>query len=184
MSRRLQPLLFLVIAITVLLAWQWAGDGPSPVGEGGAQAPQVTTTGDAPGVAGPDVAGRGLDGSPTTNPTTSPERPSAPARGAAPLPDFLPEEAADTLALIVRNGPFPYRQDGAVFQNRERRLPQQPRGYYREYTVRTPGSRDRGARRIVTGGGTGDAPPVEYYYTADHYRSFRPFAFDPVQVTR
>lgn len=81
----------------------------------------------------------------------------------------LPPEAVHTLALIVRGGPFPYRKDGTVFQNRERLLPGKPRGYYREYTVPTPGARDRGARRIVTGG----EPPEVYYYTADHYRSFR-----------
>jgi guanyl-specific ribonuclease Sa len=91
------------------------------------------------------------------------------ARGKASAPAGLPREAADTLALIQRGGPFPYRKDGIVFQNRERRLPAMPRGYYREYTVPTPGSRDRGARRIVTGGN----PPDVYYYTADHYRSFR-----------
>ena len=81
----------------------------------------------------------------------------------------LPPEALHTLALIERGGPFPYRKDGTVFQNRERLLPGKPRGYYREYTVPMPGSRDRGARRIVTGGD----PPEVFYYTADHYRSFR-----------
>ena len=87
----------------------------------------------------------------------------------------LPPEAAQTLRLIQRGGPFPYRKDGTVFQNRERRLPQQPGGYYREYTVPTPGSPDRGARRIVAGeGATGDVRTSgEYYYTGDHYRSFR-----------
>ena len=79
----------------------------------------------------------------------------------------LPAEARATLALIKAGGPFPYPQDGRVFSNREKLLPQQKRGYYREYTVRTPGVRDRGARRIVAGE-TG-----EYYYTEDHYRSFR-----------
>lgn len=81
----------------------------------------------------------------------------------------LPREALVTLDLIERGGPFPYRKDGTVFQNRERMLPERPRGYYREYTVPTPGENDRGARRIVTGG----HPPEVYYYTADHYRSFR-----------
>ena len=81
----------------------------------------------------------------------------------------LPAEARETLKLIDAGGPFPYRRDGITFQNRERRLPEQARGYYREYTVPTPGSRDRGARRIVTG----DKPPVVFYYTADHYQSFR-----------
>ena len=79
----------------------------------------------------------------------------------------LPKEARETLALIRAGGPFPYPQDGRTFQNREKLLPQQARGYYREYTVKTPGARDRGARRIVSGKGG------EFYYTADHYRSFK-----------
>ena len=79
----------------------------------------------------------------------------------------LPDEAKHTLELIKNNGPFPYPQDGATFGNREKRLPQRARGYYREYTVKTPGARDRGARRIVAGNGG------EFYYTEDHYRSFR-----------
>jgi len=79
----------------------------------------------------------------------------------------LPAQARDTLALADRGGPFPYRQDGTVFGNLERLLPARERGYYREYTVPTPGSSDRGARRLVVGAG-GDV-----YYTADHYRSFR-----------
>ena len=84
----------------------------------------------------------------------------------------LPVEARDTLALIKRGGPFPHpRKDGSTFGNFEKRLPLKQRGYYREYTVPTPGSRDRGARRIVAG-----SPPEtsgEYYYTDDHYQSFR-----------
>jgi ribonuclease T1 len=79
----------------------------------------------------------------------------------------LPLEARVTLDLIERGGPFPYRKDGATFMNRERLLPHRPRGYYREYTVRTPGERNRGARRIVAG------RERERYYTADHYRSFK-----------
>ena len=79
----------------------------------------------------------------------------------------LPPEAQETLSRIEAGGPFPYRQDGRVFGNRERLLPQRERGYYREYTVKTPGARDRGARRIVAGRNG------EYYYTEDHYRSFR-----------
>ena len=78
----------------------------------------------------------------------------------------LPAQARTTLRLISSRGPFPYRQDGVVFANRERRLPRQERGYYHEYTVETPGSRDRGARRIVTG------RSGQKWYTADHYRSF------------
>ena len=88
----------------------------------------------------------------------------------------LPPEAKQTLALIQRGGPFPYpRKDGSTFGNREKRLPMQAKGYYREYTVPTPGSRDRGARRIVAGEGRGGdvATSGEYYYTDDHYGSFR-----------
>jgi ribonuclease T1 len=85
----------------------------------------------------------------------------------------LPQEARETLARIKRGGPFPYRRDGTAFRNFEHRLPVKSRGYYREYTVPTPGARDRGARRIVAGAG-GDAPTSgEYYYTDDHYATFR-----------
>jgi ribonuclease T1 len=79
----------------------------------------------------------------------------------------LPVEAQQTIGLIQKGGPFPYPQkDGTVFGNFERRLPRAARGYYREYTVPTPGVRHRGARRIITGS------PQEYYYTGDHYKSF------------
>lgn len=84
----------------------------------------------------------------------------------------LPREAQETLRLIEQGGPFPYRRDGVVFQNREKLLPQQRRGYYLEYTVTTPGLSHRGARRIVCGG-TPRQQPAACYYTADHYRSFR-----------
>src|SRR5690554_5700689 len=90
---------------------------------------------------------------------------------ADPALRFLPAEAHATIALIDRGGPYPYRQDGTVFQNRQRLLPQRPRGHYREFTVDTPGLAHRGARRIVTGGD----PPGEWYYTDDHYNSFRRF---------
>lgn len=83
----------------------------------------------------------------------------------------LPREARYTLQLIKQGGPFPYDKDGAVFGNYERLLPKQKRGYYREFTVKTPGARNRGARRIVAGGEAG--APREYFYTDDHYASFR-----------
>lgn len=96
-------------------------------------------------------------------------RPQAGAARALPVKALseLPAEAATTWRLVVNGGPFPYSRDGVVFQNREGRLPSRGRGYYREYTVPTPGSRDRGARRLIGGGGT-----REIYYTGDHYRSF------------
>lgn len=84
----------------------------------------------------------------------------------------MPPEARETLARIRAGGPFPYRRDGVVFHNYEQRLPARREGYYREYTVPTPGEKTRGPRRIVCGG---DEPrrPAECYYTLDHYRSFR-----------
>ena len=84
----------------------------------------------------------------------------------------LPAEAQSTYRLVLTGGPFPYPKDGIVFGNRERQLAAKPRGFYREYTVKTPGSRDRGARRIVCGG----KPPTQpeaCFYTDDHYASFR-----------
>jgi ribonuclease T1 len=96
---------------------------------------------------------------------------AAPGREPAAVSEIaaadLPREARDTLSLVKRGGPFPYERDGAVFGNFEKRLPVRERGYYREYTVKTPGDRNRGARRIVVGRGG------ELYYTADHYRSFK-----------
>jgi ribonuclease T1 len=84
----------------------------------------------------------------------------------------LPPEARQTHRLILSGGPFPYEKDGTVFGNRERNLPRMARGYYREYTVKTPGARTRGAKRIVCGG----KPPTQpdtCFYTDDHYASFR-----------
>ncbi|MBM3356695.1 MAG: ribonuclease N [Betaproteobacteria bacterium] len=98
---------------------------------------------------------------------------AAQARGTTPaaLPEIavaeLPAEARETIQLIGRGGPFPYERDGTVFGNFEKLLPLRERGYYREYTVRTPGLQHRGARRIVAGSAG------ELYYTDDHYRSFR-----------
>lgn len=90
-----------------------------------------------------------------------------PAGFATIVKDDLPREGQMTLDLIKQGGPFAYRKDGTVFQNREKRLPVKPRGYYREYTVPTPGIAGRGARRIVAGS------RGEFYYTDDHYRTFK-----------
>ena len=79
----------------------------------------------------------------------------------------LPAEARQTIAIIKSGGPFPYSRDGVVFNNREGQLPKKARGYYHEYTVKTPGARDRGTRRIISG------RDGELYYTDDHYRTFR-----------
>lgn len=82
----------------------------------------------------------------------------------------LPREAQQTVILIKRGGPFPYEKDGTVFGNYEGQLPRKSRGYYHEYTVQTPKVRHRGAKRIVTGG---SGASLEFYFTSDHYRSFR-----------
>jgi len=108
----------------------------------------------------------------TTAPTaTAKPAPAATVARASDLPiidfDDLPRQARETIALIDAGGPFPYSKDGSTFQNREGILPDMPRGYYSEYTVITPGSDDRGARRIVAG------EEGELYYTDDHYDSFR-----------
>jgi ribonuclease T1 len=100
---------------------------------------------------------------------------AGPAAASGTAPDAAPEiaaaelpaEARHTIALIRKGGPYPYERDGVVFGNFEKVLPAKERGYYREYTVRTPGAKSRGARRIVAGKGG------ELYYTDDHYRSFR-----------
>jgi guanyl-specific ribonuclease Sa len=112
---------------------------------------------------------------PSSSSTLAPERTATTvAAPASTLPAFLPAEAREALDRIARGGPFEHNQDGGVFGNYEGLLPQQPRGYYHEYTVETPGARNRGARRIITGG----TPPVIWYYTDDHYRSFRRFEVD------
>jgi len=142
-------LLLAIVLVGGWMAWprQQAQPLPVPVGHGTAPSPPVDAT-----------------------PRPSPARDDAAAPDAR-LPAFLPREAGDTVAMIRRGGPFPHRQDGSAFGNREGRLPRKPRGWYREYTVDTPGLSHRGARRIVTGGD----PPAEWYYSDDHYDSFRRF---------
>jgi ribonuclease T1 len=119
----------------------------------------------------------GADSSPTTTleapPTQTQEAPgdsgadqAPPSAGSGEIAASEAEEIARVLALVEAGGPFPHEQDGTTFENREGLLPQQPSGYYREYTCETPGSDDRGARRLVIGQGG------ETYYTRDHYESF------------
>ncbi|MEO8386077.1 MAG: ribonuclease domain-containing protein [Betaproteobacteria bacterium] len=88
----------------------------------------------------------------------------------------LPGEARETLALIRKGGPYPYSKDGSIFSNRERILPKEPRGFYHEFTVKTPHARDRGARRVICGGALAKQQPQVLetcYYTDDHYASFK-----------
>jgi ribonuclease T1 len=115
----------------------------------------------------------GTGRSKTSSPATTSSAVSTPSRSGTSLQSSdivalssLPAQAGATVALIEQGGPFPYPQDGVVFNNAEKLLPQHPRGFYHEYTVPTPGAGDRGARRIVTG------KDGSYYYTGDHYESF------------
>ena len=104
--------------------------------------------------------------------TVSKQEETDPTQGETVSIQQLPPEARQTLALIYQNGPFPYDRDGIEFGNREKLLPMERNGYYREYTVPTPGAKDRGARRIVCGGEK-PSTPDRCYYTADHYLSFQ-----------
>lgn len=131
----------LLVAVALALLLWWQSDGSTP---GAEPAPTPNAASDAPTTGATDP----VSGLPVVA-----------------LAD-LPAEAADTLARIDAGGPYPYDQDDGVFMNREGLLPEQPQGYYREYTVETPGSEDRGARRIVTGDGG------ELYWTDDHYASY------------
>lgn len=152
-NRWIPWLLLAIVVIGGWMAWPRQQALPAPAGHDVAHSPSA--------VAVPD-----------SRPPVQAPRPQPGFENSAGVPAFLPPEARDTIALIQRDGPFPHRQDGGVFGNREGKLPRKPRGWYREYTVETPGLRHRGARRIVTGGD----PPREWYYTDDHYDSFRSFA--------
>jgi guanyl-specific ribonuclease Sa len=124
-----------------------------------------------------DNLGGGSSSAPSTS-ASAPAQSSTPAKGSAAVPgadsglpvkalSALPPQASDTWKLIEAGGPYPYpRNDDVVFENREKRLPGKKSGYYHEYTVKTPGSPDRGARRLITG------QAHELYYTGDHYASF------------
>lgn len=151
--------IWVVAAVLLVGLWAWTQQSDN----GTLHAPE----GAQPGVSAPVALPGSVDagGSPAERIHRGP---------ASAYPAFLPVEAHAVLDAIADGGPYEHRQDGGEFQNRERLLPRQPRGYYREFTVATPGSRDRGARRIITGG----EPPIEYFYTDDHYRSFRRFEPD------
>ncbi|HEX2832233.1 MAG TPA: ribonuclease domain-containing protein [Thermoanaerobaculia bacterium] len=150
-AKRIGPIVAALIAIFVAV-WLQRGNEPKPAAQ-----PAPTTAARV--------------GAPTPAPTTTVAETTtaAEAQSLSSLARIAPAERAEvekTLALIEKGGPFPHRQDGTVFSNRENRLPRQARGYYREYTVETPGASTRGARRIVRG------RDGETYYTNDHYETF------------
>ena len=153
-----KPLTWGLLLLVLAGVW-WMQDRSAQVGS--ARTPTVSTANGARTVAAQTTAAS--RGGPAARLTTS--------SAASALPDFLPAEAVRSITLIQRGGPFPHHQDGGVFGNFESHLPRQPRGWYHEYTVETPGARNRGTRRIITGG----TPPREWYYTDDHYASFRRF---------
>lgn len=169
-TRRQRQLLLLLAAAVLLVVWVWM-DNAATTEDDRSETPAPSSQ--APNSQAPSSQAA------RDNAPEAPEAPeSVPEDGAedgATDPDSglpwvalqsLPPEAADTLDLIDAGGPFPYDRDGVTFENRERILPDRQRGYYREYTVPTPGSDDRGARRIVTGSSD------ELYWTQDHYDSF------------
>ena len=146
---------WLLLAALLVVAWQAWHRHPHV----GATSVAIPNDVGATSVATPDVS------------TTQIAAEAAPTKAAPTEAGSLgsyPREVAQTLALIQGGGPFPYDRDGVTFGNFEHHLPDRPRGYYHEYTVPTPGARNRGARRIITGG----RPPSEYWYTGDHYDSF------------
>ncbi|WP_210438095.1 ribonuclease domain-containing protein [Nocardioides xinjiangensis] len=160
-GRQRYRLLVLLAAAAILLAWFFVPvdqDDPQPSGGGGTTSDWTSAPSDGP------------------SRTRTPVRQDTDPASGLPLVDLadLPPEAAETVDLIDAGGPFPEPDhDGGTFHNREALLPDRPSGYYREYTVPTPGSDDRGARRIVAGEGG------ELYWTDDHYSSFSRIAGEP-----
>lgn len=159
------------VLLVLVALWLVLGDATGD-GEGGAAGSSTTAASSSrsatPSAATPSSTRRST---PSSTARTTPSSPTGERTPDSGLPTIaaseLPREGRETLRLIHRGGPFPYDRDGITFQNRERILPAQPRGYYAEYTVPTPGESDRGARRLVAGD-DGDV-----YFTDDHYRSFR-----------
>ncbi|GAA2792021.1 hypothetical protein GCM10010441_16600 [Kitasatospora paracochleata] len=153
----------LVAALTASAALTGCGSSGGSAAAGTA----ATAKGTTPNA----TAGRSASGAPKPSPPAKPSSPSGWVPTNTALADVcrskLPDQARDTLTLIAKGGPYPYRSDGIVFENRESRLPRQSTGYYHEYTVVTPGSDDRGTRRVVTGSAG------EQYWTGDHYASFQ-----------
>lgn len=162
--RTLLTLLAALLLGTGLSVLQACNSQPQPAAQ-----PEVRTSGQAAGQAADRAASRTSERAQDWA-----SRQGADSLGTVAVAD-LPAEARQTLALIREGGPYPYEKDGTVFGNYERKLPRQRRGYYTEYTVKTPRIHSRGARRIIAGGR--DGRPTEFYYTDDHYQTFRRIEF-------
>ena len=159
--------IFLIFSALIISAIHFVACGGVAVNVQNNTTPIATAQIEIPTLVFPTLASGSVTRAPPTPRALTPTRPAR-VNGLQTIAlAELPPQARETLALIERGGPFPYRQDGQIFQNREGILPKQARGYYHEYTVETPGEGDRGARRIVTG------EQGELYYTDDHYESFK-----------
>ncbi|MFD8702546.1 ribonuclease [Kitasatospora sp. NPDC059648] len=162
MTRSKSPLVVVAVLILAVLA----GVGYLLAGQGGGSHPKAAAS---------STAAAGTSAPKPSAPAGGPSAPNPPSGTWVPadpaLADVcrtkLPSQAQDTLALIAKNGPYPYNRDGIVFENRESRLPKKGNGYYHEFTVLTPGSNDRGTRRVVTGSAG------EQYWSPDHYATFQ-----------
>lgn len=172
--RNPRTVLLALAAVVLLALWWWVDSDTGPSGDdaGPATRATVSATTASSASSGASTSAATTSGSPTTSsavPSTSSSAVDSvdPVSGLRWIDEVdLPPEAWDTLQLIDDGGPFPYDEDDGTFGNFEGILPSEPRGYYREYTVDTPGLSHRGARRIIAGEGG------EYYYTQDHYASF------------
>lgn len=168
LARALLTLLAALLLGTGLSVLQACNSQPQPAAQ-----PEVRTSGQAVDQAASRTSERAQDRA-SERASDRASRQGADGLGTVAVGD-LPAEARQTLALIREGGPYPYEKDGTVFGNYERKLPRQRRGYYTEYTVKTPRVRSRGARRIIAGGR--DGRPTEFYYTDDHYQTFRRIEF-------
>lgn len=174
-GKRRNPILVMIaLGIIALLTW-WLGPDAPDSGDAGGGSSQPTSS---PSITfqDPDETGSSTGEDDASGTPVDPGTPTDPGNGVPACTDPLPAEAEDVIDDIAAGGPFDYpRNDGVTFENREDLLPDEANGYYREYTVETPGSSDRGARRIVTGGEP-PTDPEHWYFTQDHYDSFCAFA--------
>ncbi|MFF3112266.1 ribonuclease [Kitasatospora sp. NPDC057904] len=171
MTRRKSPLVVVAVLILAVLG----AVGYLLAGKGGSS--HSKASGSSTTAAAAAVNSAGSPGAKSQAPKPSPPAGRTPAPSGTWVPadpaladvcrTKLPSQAQDTLGLIDKGGPYPYNRDGIVFENRESRLPKKSDGYYHEFTVVTPGSNDRGTRRVVTGGAG------EQYWSPDHYATFQ-----------